>query len=313
MREYQLRNQHVLERVLNDKSAPQRLADAMRYSALSAGKRFRAMLVYAAGMSVGAPIEKLDIVAAALECIHAYSLIHDDLPAMDDDDLRRGLATSHIKFDEATAILAGDALLSFAFELINRESSPLTDAQCRKITAQLSRDAGPVGMVGGQMLDIQATQIPSQTTSSSEKKSTISLTELENIHRRKTGALIRSAVLCGALCSDTLLPEQQTNALEQYATTIGLAFQVVDDILDIESSTQELGKASGADAELGKATYPALIGLDASKKMAEKLYHQAIASIATISDNIPHSSDHNASNNTLLLTDLANLVIKRTN
>ena len=310
MREYQLRNQQVLDRVLNDDNVPSRLASAMCYSVLSQGKRFRAMLVYAAGMSIGAPLEKLDVVAAALECIHAYSLIHDDLPAMDDDNLRRGLPTSHIKYDEATAILAGDALLTFAFELINRESSPLNDTQCRKITAQLSRDAGPIGMVGGQMLDIQATPSPNAVLDLKEKPET-SLAELEDIHRRKTGALIRSAVLCGALCSDTLSTKQQ-QSLEQYATSIGLAFQVVDDILDIESSTQELGKASGADAALGKATYPALIGLDASKKMAEKLYHQAIASISTISDNTPLSSDQSTSDNTLLLTDLANLVIKRT-
>jgi len=304
MREYQQRTQHVLDTYLNDSDTPERLLKAMRYSALSGGKRFRAMLVYAAGLAVDAPLEKLDIVATALECIHAYSLIHDDLPAMDDDDLRRGLATNHIEFDEATAILAGDGLLTFAFELINQPSSNLSDRQCRLITANLARKSGPIGMVGGQMLDIQAT----------EQK--INQSELENIHKRKTGALIQSAVMCGALCNDQVT-QIQLDALQEYASNIGLAFQVVDDILDIESSTEELGKTSGADIALGKATYPALIGLEESKKMAEKLYQQAIESIATISDNgalvSKTNNTENLRNNTELLHNLADLVVKRKN
>jgi len=259
----------------------------MRYSTLSNGKRFRGLLVYASGIAVEAPISRLDAVAAALECIHAYSLIHDDLPAMDDDDLRRGQATAHIEFDEATAILAGDALQALAFELISSESSGLSDAQARRICLNLAQSSGRVGMVGGQMLDIDATD------------NRLSRSALENLHRRKTGALINAAVICGALCSDTV-SEAQLTKLKQYADNVGLAFQVVDDILDIESSTEELGKPNGSDLEMGKSTYPALIGLQESKKLATKLYKDSIVSIASIGDN------------TRLLEDLSELVVKRT-
>ena len=297
IREYQTRNNKVLEHVLKQQEAPERLRDAMQYSTLAGGKRFRAMLVYAAGIAVNAPLEKLDIVAAALECIHAYSLIHDDLPSMDDDDLRRGQATNHIKFDEATAILAGDGLLTLAFDLINQPSSPLNDTQCRKISHQLALSSGPSGMVGGQMLDIQATE------------QTIELAQLENIHLCKTGALISASVISGALCSEDIEDHQLEN-LSQYAKAIGLAFQVVDDILDIESSTEQLGKTSGADIALGKATYPSLIGLEKSKILAQKLYQEAIACVRSISDNSGLLSQQTA-NNTALLTNLADLVVKR--
>lgn len=286
MLDYQARTQAVLDRALTNADVPAQLLESMRYSTLSGGKRIRAMLVYAAGASVGAPIERLDAIAAAHECIHAYSLIHDDLPAMDDDALRRGQATNHIKFDEATAILAGDALQALAFELVNSPESGLNDSQTRKISAQLAKSAGPSGMVGGQMLDILATQ------------SSLDMSALADVHRRKTGALISSAVLCGALSSDHI-SDQQLAALSDYAHNIGLAFQVVDDVLDIESSTEQLGKTSGADLALGKSTYPALIGLDESKKLATKLYHQGVASLAVIGDN------------SALLVELADLVIKR--
>lgn len=287
MREYQSRTQKVLDRALSDLDVPERLRHSMRYSTLSAGKRFRALLVYASGLAVDAPLSRLDSVAAALECVHAYSLIHDDLPAMDDDDLRRGQKTNHIEFDEATAILAGDALQALAFELINNDQSTLTDAQTRKISLTLAQSAGPSGMVGGQMLDIEATE------------QSLSREQLENVHRRKTGALINAAVVCGALCGDNN-NQEQLNKLSVYANKIGLAFQVVDDVLDIESSTEELGKPSGSDLEMGKSTYPALIGLEASKQLAENLYQESIVSIASISDN------------TQLLEDLAKLVVKRT-
>ncbi|MFT6409010.1 MAG: geranylgeranyl pyrophosphate synthase [Arenicella sp.] len=287
MLEYQARNQRFLEACLDNADVPERLRAAMRYSTLSGGKRFRALLVYASGLAVDAPLARLDAVAAALECIHAYSLIHDDLPAMDDDDLRRGQATSHIKYDEATAILAGDALQTLAFELIASASSELTDAQARRICLKLAQSSGQTGMVGGQILDIQATE------------GQLSLGELEDVHRRKTGALINAAVICGALCSD-YSTESQLENLSNYANNLGLAFQVVDDILDIESSTEELGKPSGSDIEMGKSTYPALIGLQESKKLAQNLYQESIVSIAAISDN------------TLLLEDLAKLVVERT-
>ena len=300
--EYQARIQRVLDQALAQPEIPTRLRNSMRYSALSGGKRFRALLVYGAGLAVNAPIKKLDAVAIAVECIHAYSLVHDDLPAMDDDDLRRGKATCHIEYDDATAILAGDGLLSFAFEIINQAESPLSDRQCRIISHELSHYAGPIGMVGGQMLDIQATgqdDIQIKTT----------LTELENIHRRKTGALIKAATLSGAYCNESIKNEQLKH-FSSYSTSIGLAFQVVDDILDIESSTEELGKRSGADQELGKATYPSLIGLNESKKLADKLYQEAMVSLAAISDNMAPFEDRKAAN-TALLQSLADLVIKR--
>lgn len=288
MRELQSRIQNVLEQALSNLDIPSRLRKSMRYSTLSGGKRVRALLVYAAGNAVAAPMARLDCVAAAIECIHAYSLIHDDLPAMDDDDLRRGQNTNHIEFDDATAILAGDALLTLAFELLAGEDSPLNDKQARSISLKLAQAAGPSGMVGGQMLDIQATD------------NALNLDQLENIHKRKTGALINAAVVCGALCSDAITFEKR-HKLSEYANKIGLAFQVVDDILDIESSTEELGKPRGSDEAMGKSTYPSIIGLEASKKLAENLYQESIVSIATISDN------------TQLLEELAKLVVKRKN
>jgi geranylgeranyl pyrophosphate synthase len=284
--EYQTRTQATLDSALSDPQVPERLLEAMRYSTLSSGKRVRALLVYAAGHAVDAPVQRLDAVAAAMECIHAYSLIHDDLPAMDDDDLRRGLPTNHIKFDDATAILAGDALQSIAFSIINSPKSGLSNRQCRLISQSLAQAAGPAGMVGGQMLDILATQ------------QTLDQLQLEEVHRGKTGALISAAVECGALCSNNPSTEQ-LKALNNFASRIGLAFQVVDDILDIESSTEQLGKTSGADLALGKSTYPALLGLNESKKLAEKLYHEGVASLDAIGDN------------SLLLRDLADLIVRR--
>ena len=298
IQEYQSRAQKVLEQALKQQDIPLRLSEAMRYSALGGGKRFRALLVYGAGLYLNAPLNKLDIVSSAIECIHAYSLIHDDLPAMDDDDLRRGQATCHIKYDDATAILAGDGLLSLAFDLINHPNAPFSDKQCRLISHQLAFSSGPTGMVGGQMLDIEATG-----------HNSITIEELENIHRRKTGALINSATLCGAYCSDNIDSETLEH-LSNYANSIGLAFQVIDDILDIESTTQELGKPSGADINLQKATYPALIGLTESKQLADKLYQQAMESLSAISDN-SEISKHN--DGAILLQKLADLVVNRKN
>ena len=286
--DYQSRIEVVLKRELTNSDIPSRLLQAMNYSTLNGGKRIRALLVYAAGEAVQAPLEQHDNVAAAIECIHSYSLIHDDLPAMDDDDLRRGKPTSHKQFDEATAILAGDALLTFAFELINHRDSNLSDTQARKISAILSESAGAIGMVGGQILDIQATG------------KELTQAQLEDMHRRKTGALIRAAAMCGGLCIESgNLNKEIAEKLESYANNIGLAFQVVDDILDIEASTEELGKTSGADIDLGKVTYPSLIGLDASKQLAKNLYNESIKSI------------HEIGENTELLSQIAELVISR--
>ena len=286
LQHYQTRIEQKLATLLHASDVPERLRDAMNYSLLAGGKRIRATLVYAAGISCDAPLTRLDAIAAALECIHAYSLIHDDLPAMDDDDLRRGKPSNHIQFDQATAILAGDALQTLAFEIIAAPNSELDHQQCRAIILQLAQSAGGVGMVGGQSLDMLATQ------------QHLTREQLENIHQRKTGALISAAVLCGALAGDALSPQKQ-QALHSYAANLGLAFQVVDDILDIESSTAVLGKASGADQSLGKATYPAIMGLEKSKQTAEKLYQQAIASVTMMGDN------------TQLLTQIAEQIIRR--
>ena len=286
LEKYRNRIELILDKEFSNKDVPTDLLEAMRYSTLSGGKRFRALLVYASGIAVGAPLNRLDTVAAALECIHSYSLLHDDLPAMDDDDLRRGQATTHIKFGEATAILAGDALLTLAFEIINSHSSNLTDQQCRVISNKLAECAGQTGMVGGQKLDIDATN------------TSLVLEQLEDIHRRKTGALIQAAVYCGALCSDNIR-QNDLDMLLIYANNIGLAFQVIDDVLDVESSTETLGKPSGSDQASNKSTYPSIIGVTASKNLAQKLYQQAIASAASIGDNSEN------------LVELAALVINR--
>ncbi|MEM7357868.1 MAG: farnesyl diphosphate synthase [Pseudomonadota bacterium] len=286
LQDYQNRVNDALELALSNSDTPLRLAEAMRYSTLNAGKRIRAALVYAAGEAVNAPLACLDKVAAALECIHAYSLIHDDLPAMDDDDLRRGKASNHIAFDEATAILAGDALQTLAFELINAPGSGLSDRQSRLITHKLSVCAGQTGMVGGQMLDMLATE------------QNLNRAALENVHRRKTGALISASVVCGALCADKL-KDSQLDSMQNYAEKIGLAFQVIDDVLDIEASTEQLGKPNGADQALGKSTYPGLMGLEASKQLAQTLYQDAVASISAIGDNSAQ------------LVELATLVVSR--
>ena len=270
-------------------SDSKRLHDAMSYSTLNGGKRLRALLVYSAGQTFDVPLDTLDIPACAVEYVHSYSLIHDDLPAMDDDELRRGKPTCHVKFDEATAILAGDALQAYAFELLTDEKKSALDAQQRlAITHQLAKAGGSLGMAGGQMLDISATQ------------KTLSLSELELMHSLKTGALIEASVLMGALCAKNISPKQ-LETLSKYAKNIGLAFQIVDDILDETSDTATLGKQSGADKALGKATYPSLMGLDNSKYAAQALIDDALNCLNEIGDN------------TKLLKALANKVINRIN
>ncbi len=264
------------------------LADAMRYSTLNGGKRLRAMLVYAAGIAFDAPLKELDTAACAVECIHAYSLIHDDLPAMDDDNLRRGKPTSHIQYDEATAILAGDALQTFAFELLSSENPHIQASTQLKAIQLLATASGASGMIGGQMLDILATQ------------KNISLEELQTMHRLKTGALIQASTLLGVLYSENFSNPQYAIAM-QYANNIGLAFQIVDDVLDETADTITLGKQSGADKALGKSTYVALLGVDKAKMQAQKLVDDALQSIGEISDN------------TALLEELASLVVDRIN
>ena len=210
-------------------------------------------------------LEAADAAAAAVECIHSYSLIHDDLPAMDDDDLRRGQATCHKAFDDATAILAGDALQTMAFELLTQEnhlySNKHSSASNRiKMIQTLARASGARGMVYGQAIDFESVG------------QRLSIEQLETMHKHKTGALIEASVMMGALCSDTEITPAEESALKDYAQAIGLAFQVQDDILDIISDTETLGKPQGSDVELNKSTYPALLGLDGAKQKAQSLY-----------------------------------------
>ena len=241
----------------------QPLYAAMRYSVINGGKRIRPLLVYAACEAFGGSQEQADAAACAVELIHAYSLVHDDLPAMDDDDLRRGQPTTHKAFDEATAILAGDALHSLAFEVLTDTQNIAIKAEIKlAMLATLARAAGPAGMVGGQAIDLAAV---------GQK---IDQNALERMHRHKTGALIEASVQLGALASgkaDTL----GLSALQRYAEAIGLTFQVQDDILDVESDTATLGKRQGADIARDKPTYPALLGMAAAKTYALELCEQA--------------------------------------
>ena len=244
------------------------LADAMVYSLLNGGKRVRPFLVQATAQAMGIDDERVDIAMAAIEMVHSYSLVHDDLPAMDDDALRRGQPTCHIKFNEATAILAGDALLTGAFEILAEMPAEFTIAQRLKLVSLLSQGAGASGMVAGQAIDLASVG------------KEVDLQHLERMHAHKTGALIRISVLMGAVCGE---PSADTlQHLTTYANAIGLAFQVQDDILDIESDTATLGKQQGADVALNKPTYPALLGLDGAKDKAEQLRQQALEALKNL-------------------------------
>ena len=242
----------------------ERLYAAMRYSVMNGGKRVRPLLAYAACEALGAPAEHANGAACAVELIHAYSLVHDDLPAMDDDDLRRGQPTTHKAFDEACAILAGDGLQSLAFNaLLDPRLSPQADSTRLAMVQALAKAAGPAGMVGGQAIDLGSVGLK------------LDQQALELMHRHKTGALIEASVRLGALAS-ARAEQAQLDALQTYAQAIGLAFQVQDDILDVESDTATLGKRQGADAARDKPTYPALLGLEAAKAYALELRDQAL-------------------------------------
>lgn len=248
---------------------PQTLHQAMRYTVLDGGKRTRPLLTYATGKALGLNEEVLDAQACAVEFIHVYSLIHDDLPAMDNDDLRRGKPTCHKAFDEATAILAGDALQALAFEVLANDPSIKVDAIARlKMISTLTRASGSQGMVGGQAIDLVS--VGTQ----------LSLPELENMHIHKTGALIRASVNLAALSKPDLDPNV-AKQLDHYAKCIGLSFQVKDDILDIESDTATLGKTQGKDTDNDKPTYPALLGMAGAKQKALELHEQAVASLSS--------------------------------
>jgi len=250
------RIERVLDGVLPPESlAPQRLHRAMRHATLDGGKRLRARLVYATGRLFGLSMTQLDSAAAAVEMIHAYSLIHDDLPAMDDDALRRGKPTVHIAFDEATAILAGDALQALAYETLARAEWP--DAAKLAALQELISASGSRGMCGGQQLDMEA------------GGKTLSLADLQNVHALKTGALIKASIRLPAIVADA--DREARAALDAFADDLGLAFQIQDDILDVEASTAQLGKSAGKDAAQAKATYPALLGLDGAKALLSEL------------------------------------------
>jgi geranylgeranyl pyrophosphate synthase len=244
-----------------------RLREAMRYSVLGAGKRLRPTLVYLTGESFGAPLSRLDAPAAAVELIHVYSLVHDDLPAMDDDDLRRGRPTCHRAFDEATAILVGDALQALAFaELAHAPMDGASHAPRLEMIRVLSRAIGTGGMAGGQAVDLEAVG------------RTLAVAAVENMHRRKTGALIQASVLLGALAA-AVTAGPELAALARFGAEIGLAFQIQDDILDVEGDPELLGKSTGADAAHRKPTYPSTAGLAASRQRARELRDAAIAAL----------------------------------
>jgi farnesyl diphosphate synthase len=264
-----------------------KLHQAMRYGLLIGGKRMRPYLAYITGEALGADLADLDGIAGALECIHAYSLLHDDLPAMDNDDLRRGQPTCHKAFDEATAILAGDSLQTLAFDILaNHNFSKAIQPKQIKLIQQLVFASGYQGMCGGQALDLAATN------------QQIDLAKLEKLHLLKTGALLEASVLMGAECA-TQVTEKDKEALKKYARLIGLAYQVQDDIIDITSTEEQLGKPSGSDLAANKSTYPALLGLQGAQQKAENLFQQALQALTAL----PY--------NTQSLAEFATFIVKR--
>lgn len=265
-------------------TTPAHLHEAMRYAALDGGKRVRPLLVYAAGRLFDAPSHLLARAAAAVEMIHVYSLVHDDMPCMDDDALRRGKPTVHVQYDEATALLVGDALQAQAFiVLAEADAAPSTTVSLVRLLAQAS---GSVGMCGGQAIDLASVGLP------------LSREQLEQMHKLKTGALLRASVLLGA-SSGKVLNDVETQSLDQYSAAIGLAFQVVDDILDATADSATLGKTAGKDAADNKPTYVSLLGLEVSKQLAEQLRNDAHAALQAFGDKAQH------------LHDLADLIVQR--
>jgi geranylgeranyl diphosphate synthase, type II len=264
-----------------------RLLSAMRYSTLGGGKRLRPVLVYTTGVALGASPALLDDGAVAVEMIHAYSLIHDDLPSMDDDDLRRGQPTCHKAFDEGTAVLAGDALQALAFEVLAGDATGALPAAARLQQVQvLARGIGTAGMAGGQAIDLEA--VGRQ----------IDATRIEAMHRRKTGALLRASVLLGAIAAG-ITDGAEYEALSQYGAELGLAFQIQDDVLDVAGETQALGKTAGSDAARGKPTYPSLFGLERSAQLARQHRDAAVNALGALATRAPD------------LVALADMVVER--
>ena len=265
MRAVQARAEATLARLLPPEEAiPARLHQAMRYATLGAGKRVRPLLAFAAGELTGATAQRLEIAGCAVELIHAYSLVHDDLPCMDDDVLRRGRPTCHVEYDEPTALLVGDSLQTLAFEVLARADLGTRQLEMVRLLAHAS---GSCGMAGGQAIDLAAVG------------QTLNQPELELMHALKTGALIRAAVMLGALCGEPLAADAEAS-LDRFAKRAGLLFQVVDDILDCTASTATLGKTAGKDEAAEKPTYVSLLGLDGAREFADTLRTQALASLA---------------------------------
>ena len=264
---------------------PQKLHRAIRWSLFAGGKRFRPALTIAVGNCFGVKTEKLLTTAAALEMIHTYSLVHDDLPAMDDDSIRRGQPTCHVKFDEATAILAGDVLQTLAFQSIAEDENLAAETKMR-LVAEIARAAGtPAGMVAGQVFDLAA------------EGKTISGGELQRIHERKTGAMILAAARAGAIIAEA--SEKELSAVSIYAAELGLLFQIVDDLLDVSGTAEDLGKTPGKDARASKATYPALYGVERAQKLAAETHQNCVSALAEVK------------RPTALLREIANFILER--
>ncbi|MDQ3635102.1 MAG: polyprenyl synthetase family protein [Acidobacteriota bacterium] len=277
-----------LDKILPSENVePKRLHQAIRHSIFAGGKRFRPVLVFAVGRTFGADLEKLISVASAVEMIHTYSLIHDDLPAMDDDDLRRGRETCHIKFDEATAILAGDALQNMAFQTIAEDKNLAAEKRIELIKEIAKASGTPAGMVAGQQMDLDAEGFENK----------VSLERLEEIHRSKTGAMICISAKAGAIIADANKTELE--AVSNYAECLGLLFQITDDLLDVTQTTEVLGKTAGKDVTANKATYPAFYGIEETRKLAQKVHDDACRELEKIEQN------------TKILCEIAGYILQR--
>jgi farnesyl diphosphate synthase len=283
----QTRIEHALARLLPTAAiSPARLHDAMRYATLEGGKRVRPLLCFGAGEVASAAPERLEVASCAVEMIHAYSLVHDDLPCMDDDVLRRGKPTVHVEYDEPTALLVGDALQSLAFQLLAEHRLADDRGVQLEMVRMLAVASGSRGMAGGQQVDLESTG------------KQLSVPELESMHIRKTGALIRAAVMLGAACGFPLSGELHAR-LERYASCIGLAFQVVDDVLDTDASTATLGKTAGKDSRSGKATFVSAMGVVRAREFAEELLREAHAALKPFGERA------------LRLAELADFIVRR--
>jgi len=270
---YRQRLDEQLSKRLNHSSIQDNLQQAMRYSVFNGGKRIRPALIYMVNQSLNGELSNADAAACAIEAVHSYSLVHDDLPAMDDDDLRRGQPTCHIQFDHATAILAGDALQCIGFEWLCDQQNALDSTRQLAMLKVLTRASGDSGMVAGQAFDLAHVGQP------------LDLKQLEAMHNHKTGALINAAIELGILSANCSITAEQQSAFKRFGNAIGLAFQVQDDILDLTSDTQTLGKPQGSDAEANKPTYPSLLGLEGARDKLQQLYQQALQAADSLGPN----------------------------